>query len=183
MLALLDQEFARLGLLDPQRHVRIAIAGYPLDPIISGISIFDAKRCANLLPDGVDARYLLGIVKNVAAQTELELFAEILYRNRVEMRERILASLRAQRDDLSADPDVARVLRSFVVRAAEGHAAGLERTFWLDAIVETLREREGAERQRLFKHAARLVGATFAISPRERQDAVRYIADRLVPLE
>lgn len=183
VLALLDDHFARLELLDPERHVRIAIAAYPLDAIISAISIFDAKRRAKRLPDGVDARYLLGIVKNVAAQTELELFAEILYRNRVEMRDRILASRRAERDALKADPDVSRVLESFVERAAESPAGGLERTFWLDTIVEALREREGAERELFFKHVARLFGATFTISPRERQDAARYIADRLVPIE
>jgi hypothetical protein len=183
VLALLDEHFAHLKLLDPERHVRIAIAAYPLNAIISAISIFDAKRCAKRLPDGVDARYLLGIVKNVTAQTELELFAEILYRNRVEMRDRILASRRAERDALKADPDVSRVLESFVERAAESPAGGLQRTFWLDAIIELLREREAAERERHFEHVARLVGASFTLTPRERQDAVRYIADRLVPIE
>jgi hypothetical protein len=122
-------------------------------------------------------------VKNVTAQTELELFAEILYRNRVEMRDRILASRRAERDALKADPDVSRVLESFVERAAESPAGGLQRTFWLDAIIELLREREAAERERHFEHVARLVGASFTLTPRERQDAVRYIADRLVPIE
>lgn len=122
-------------------------------------------------------------MKNVAAQAELELFAEILYRNRVEMRDRILASRRAERDALKADPDVSRVLESCVERAAESPVGGLARTFWLDTIVEVLREREGAERERFFKHAARLIGATFTLTPRERQDALRYIADRLVNIE
>ncbi|HEY0250045.1 MAG TPA: hypothetical protein VGC41_00880, partial [Kofleriaceae bacterium] len=70
VLTFLDDQFARLRLLDPERHIRIAIAGYPEDAIVDGIFIFDGKRRANTLPDGVDARYLLGIVKNVAAKTE-----------------------------------------------------------------------------------------------------------------
>lgn len=44
-------------------------------------------------------------VKNVAAQAELELFAEILYRNRVEMRDRILMSRRAEAVTRSAFQD------------------------------------------------------------------------------
>jgi hypothetical protein len=39
-----------------------------------------------------------------------------------------------------------------------------------------------ADRERLYLHAARLIEATYAITARERHDAVRYVADRLVPL-
>ncbi len=67
VLTFLDDQFARLRLLDHERHIRIAIAGYPEDAIVDGVFVFDGKRRANALPDGVDARYLLGIVKNVAA--------------------------------------------------------------------------------------------------------------------
>jgi hypothetical protein len=181
VLAFLDDHFARLGLTDPERHVRIAIAGYPTDAIIAAISIFDAKTRAKTLPDGVDARYLLGIVKNTATKTEGELFAEILYRNRIEMRDRLLAPLRAERDALRLEPDVLCILRVCVEKATDT-PSNLERTFWLDAIVETLRAHTGDERRRLFLHSARLIEATFAITPRERHDAVRYVADRLVPL-
>ena len=66
VFALLDESFSRLGLEDPERHVRVAIARYPLDAIVGGVSTFDAKRSARTLPDGVDARYLLGIVRNIA---------------------------------------------------------------------------------------------------------------------
>src|SRR5208282_2802992 len=72
VLDLLDAHFARLGLIDPQRSVRIAIAGHSVRAILAGIAIFDAKITAKTLPDGVDARYLLGIVTNVDEQTEGE---------------------------------------------------------------------------------------------------------------
>jgi hypothetical protein len=181
VLAFLDDHFARLGLLDPERHVRVAIAGYPTDAIIAGISIFDAKQQTKTLPDGADARYLLGIVKNTAAKTEGELFAEILYRNRIEMRDRFLASLRAEREALRSEPDVLHVLRVCVEKATDT-PGNIERTFWLDAIVETLQQQPASDRERLYLHAARLIQATYAIPPRERHDAVRYVADRLVPL-
>src|SRR5436853_243627 len=63
-LALLDVAFARLDLLEPERHFRDAIACYPRDAIVDAIAIFSGKRTAGTLPDGVDARYLLGIVRN-----------------------------------------------------------------------------------------------------------------------
>ena len=181
VLALLDEYFARLELLDPQRHIRIAIAGYPKDAVADGLLIFDAKRRANTLPEGADARYLLGIVKNVAAKTEGELLAETLYRGRMEIRDRFLAPLRAEHDALRSEPDMLRVLL-ICVEKATSTPSNLERTFWLDAIVEKLCDQDDAERERLYLHTARLIEATYAITPRERHDAVRYLADRLVPI-
>jgi hypothetical protein len=181
VLALLDEYFVRLELLDPERHIRIAIAGYPKDAVADGLLIFDAKRCANTLPDGADARYLLGIVKNVAAKTEGEILAETLYRGRMEIRDRFLAPLRAEREALRSEPDVLRVLL-ICVEKATGTPSNMERTFWLDAIVETLRDQGDTERERLYLHTARLIEATYAITARDRHDAVRYVADRLVPI-
>ncbi|MEI8259849.1 MAG: hypothetical protein WCJ30_29695, partial [Deltaproteobacteria bacterium] len=43
VLAFLDEHFARLGLLDPERHVRVAIAGHPFDAIVAGLAIFEGK--------------------------------------------------------------------------------------------------------------------------------------------
>lgn len=181
VLEFLDDEFARLDLLDPERHIRIAIAGYPTDAIVDGLAIFDAKRSTNTLPEGVDARYLLGIVKNVTTQAELEIFARTIYRKRIEMRDRLLAPLRARREVLRSVPDVAEVLHECVVQAMATDS-NLERTFWLDAIAETLREQPDADREDRFEHTARLIAASFAARPRERQDAIRYISDRLVAL-
>jgi hypothetical protein len=181
VLALLDDHFARLELLDPHRHIRIAIAGYPKDAIVDGLWIFAGKRRANTLPEGVDARYLLGIVKNIAAKTEGEIIAEYLYRGRLEARDHFLAPLRAQRDVLRAEPDVLRVLLACVDNPMATPSA-LERSFWLDALVETLRDQPDAEREKRFLHASHLIEATFAVGPRERHDAVRYVADRLVPI-
>jgi hypothetical protein len=181
VLALLDEYFARIGLLDPKRHVRIAIAGYPTDAAVDGMLIFEARGRAKTLPDGADARYLLGIVKNVAAKAEGELLAELLYDGRMEMRDRLLAPLRAERELLRSEPDVLRVLLVCVEKATDT-PSGLARTFWLDAIIETLGDQPQGERRRLYLHAARLIEATYTLPPRDRHDAVRYIADRLVPL-
>jgi hypothetical protein len=182
VLALLDDYFARLALLDPERHIRTAIAGYPKNAIVDGLLLFDARRRAKTLPDGVDARYLLGIVKNIATKTEGEIIAETLYRGRIEIRDRFLAAMRAERDALrSSEPNIARLLGICAEKAlaAEGP---LGRAFWLDAIVETLRDQPDSDRERLYLHVARQLESCFDVAPRERHDAVRYVADRLVPI-
>jgi hypothetical protein len=181
VLTFLDDEFARLRLLDPERHIRIAIAGYPADAIIDGVFTFEGKRSASTLPDGADARYLLGIVKNIAAKTEGEIIAETLYRGRIAARDRFLAPLRAQREELRKETDVAKVLMECVVQGMATDR-NIERTFWLDVIVETIREQPESEREQRFLYAARLIEASFIAGPHERHDAVRFVADRLVPV-
>jgi hypothetical protein len=182
--ALLDDHFERLGLLDPERNVRQAIARYPLDAIADGIAIFTGKRRAGTLPEGVDARYLLGIVRNVAAQREGECVSEALLALRLEARDRALASLEVERAavcmPIRADHDI---IADCVARALASERS-LDRLFWLQTLANAVRQRaEAAEhRDYLFFAAARLINTTFQASPHERQNAVRFLADRLVPL-
>jgi hypothetical protein len=83
IVAMLDDAFARLGLLDPERHLRDAIACYPRDAIVDVIASFSGKRTADTLPDGVDARYLLGIVRNLHHRHQIEPITEALIRERL----------------------------------------------------------------------------------------------------
>ncbi len=183
VLALLDAEFHRLALLDPERHLRVAIAGYPLSAIVDGLLVFEGKRLAGTLPDGADARYLLGIVKNVAAKTEGEILAELLWDGRMKMRDQLLERLAAERDDLRKQHDVPQVIATCVDRALEAATGSLTRAFWLETIVDVAREEPATERKALYLRAARRIEATYAVSPIERHDAVRFIADRLLKIE
>ena len=181
---LLDLHFERLLLLDPERHVRLAIARYPRDAIIDGIAIFTAKRRALTLPEGVDARYLLGIVRNLSAKIEGEHIAEAMLALRIEAQDLALAGLALQlaticdpyRDDLAA-------LADCIERALTTDRT-LDRTFWLRATVKAIEDRShnSQRRDQLFLAAARKINATLRISPCERHDALRFLADRLVPL-
>lgn len=181
ILALLDQAFAGLELLDPQRHIRLAIAGYPRDAIVSGIAIYRAKKCANTLPEGVDARYLLGIVKNVSAKTEGEFLAEELFDQRTAMRDRILAPLIAERDALRAAGNLDLTIATCVDHAL-AIPTSLERSFWLTALADVIAAEPEEARRKLFLSAGRRIEATFAVAPSERHDALRYLAERLIPL-
>lgn len=181
VLRLLDAHFTRLGLLDPERHVRIAIAGHPLDAIVDGIAIFEGKRLAKTLPDGADARYLHGIVRNIAAQSEGEHIGRRLFALRLEARDAMLASLVAARDGLCAGHDASRVVAECVDRALAVESP-LERTFWLDSLANVIRARDQAQHASLFAAATHRIETTFAVTPRERHDAVRLLADRVIAL-
>jgi hypothetical protein len=178
VLAMLDDHFARLELLDPARHLRVAIAGYPMEAILDGIAIFEGKRDAKTLPQGVDGRYLLGIVRNLAAQTEGEHIARKLFELRLEMRDSMLAALVTSRNAVLAG---AKALTDCVDRALATKSP-LERSFWLDALAHVIRSRDPKQHKPLFLDAARRIEATFDVTPRERHDAVRALNDRILAI-
>ncbi|MGO9505783.1 MAG: hypothetical protein ACLPXZ_00005 [Mycobacterium sp.] len=182
--ALLDDHFERLGLLDPERHIRLAISRHPRDAIVDGIAIFTGRRCAGTLPEGVDARYLFGIVRNVAAQREGECVAEALLTQRLEARDRALALLEAERTIVCEPSRSARDAIADCVALALGTDRKLDRLYWLGALAGEVQRRAATEghRHHLYDVATRDINTTFRVSPRERQDALRFLADRLVPL-
>ncbi len=182
VLAYLDDAFARLALLDPERHLRVAIAGYPKSAIASGVAIFEAKRRTGTLPDGVDARYLLGIVKNVTAKSEGEILAELLWEERMRARDFFLAPLRAERDKLLTENEPKDVIGACADHALTTDTI-LERTFWLETIVAVIREQPDDARRPLFRIATRYLEAVFDVPPAERHDAVRFVAERVLPVE
>ncbi|MBW2735767.1 MAG: hypothetical protein JRH20_25555 [Deltaproteobacteria bacterium] len=182
--ALLDTQFDRLGLFDPQRRVRIAIARYPLDAIVDGIAIFVGKQSAGTLPRDVDARYLLGIVRNVAAKREGECITEAMLELRTQARDRALAALDLERKSVCAASRTDRDVIADCVLCALGGDREMDRIFWLGALAATIGLRGLTSKQRrwLVRVASQHIHATFRVSPRERQDAVRFVTDRIVPL-
>jgi hypothetical protein len=181
--ALLDAQFDRLGLVDPERNVRLAIARYSLDAIVDGLAIFEGKRRTKTLPDGADARYLLGIVRNVQTQREGECIAETLLSLRLAVRDQTLAALAAQRDLVCNFAHGSADVIAECVDRALANERSLDRNFWLGALVDEIRVRStDLGCRELYLSAARRIYATFRVSPRERQDALRFLADRLVPL-
>ncbi len=181
--AILDDAFARLCLLDPERNFRDAIACYPRDAIVDGIAIFIGKRNAGTLPEGVDARYLLGIVKNVHHVHEAEPITEALIRERLVARDRFLEPLVVERDAiLAAGTDVGVTLIALVDRLILAEHT-IDRHVWLDAAAALLAPREHAERVTLAQRAARWIHAAFRRSTRDRNHLARSLLRRLWPLE
>lgn len=180
--ALLDDAFARLTLSDPDSNIRIAIARYPLDVIVDGIAIFEAKRRVGTLPAGADARYLLGIVRNLGDEREGIAVAEELLRARLAARDRLLAPLQQACDAARADiSDLRDRVLHFTDLALAGERR-VDRLFWLLAAAEEISLHAKADAAPLVGTAARRIHATRRVTYRERQEAVLVIVTHVVPL-
>lgn len=178
----LHEAFARLELEDPEGHQRAAIGRYPLDHVVSGIAIFEGKRAAGTLPEGVDARYLLGIVRNVSQEDEGVHVADALWRGRLEAQDEILVGLDCEREgDVAAASDTLDLTCRLVDRAMASTRT-LDRSFWLRALADAIETQPREDSRAHFRLAARRVHATFSVPHKERLAAVRRLAAMLRPL-
>lgn len=181
--AALDDAFARLGLADPDAHLRIAILSWPLDAVLAGVAIFEGRAKRGTLPDGVDARYLRGIVKNVAQEAESFAIAELLLAERLRARDRALQPLvdaQAHLDeDDQADPEW--LVRAYVDRAAKA-ARRLDRFYWLRATADVVREQLETDQRPLLRLAARHISATHRLPKPDRDAAIRFLFAKAVPV-
>lgn len=179
--ALLDDAFDRLALLDPERHVRDAIACYSRDAIVDAIAIFAAKRGRGTLPDGADARYLLGIVQNLHHVHEADAITTALMRERLAARDRFLAPLVRDRDEITAAG------RTDTIDSLIGRLVGAERTidrlFWADASADCLRQIPESDRGPSVQRACRRIHAAFRIPRRHRALLERLLLRHLCPLD
>lgn len=179
---LLDDAFGRLGLIDPEHHFRDASACYPLDAVVDALAVFDGKRLAGTLPDGVDARYLLGIVRNLHHVHEAEPITAALLRERLAARDRLLLPLVQQRDSILVDTsgNTGAFIDASVTRLTRTERA-IDRQFWLDTIANAFPAGDD-QRVPLARRAARRIHAAFHIAPRQRQALERSLMRRLWPL-
>ena len=179
---LLDRTFARLTLLDPERSVRIAIARYPLDAIVDGVAIFEGKRAARTLPPTADARYLLGIVRNLADEDEGVHVTEALLRERMEMRDRMLADLQRCRDSIVREGRAANdVVKDLTNRALDAQRT-IDRRFWLLSVADFIVAQPACDRAPLVRQLSGHIHATYRLSTRDRSAAVRFVVDRVVDI-
>lgn len=181
--AYLDDVFARLELLDPKRYIRDVIAGYPRDAIVDGIAIYTAKRDENTLPEGADARYLLGIVRNIHHTHEADAILDALLRERLAARDRFLAPLVQRKQDIhAANPDVVGALDA-ITDALTAAGRELDRHFWIHNIVALIEPLVSEQRIALTRRVARRIHRAFGIPPRERERLTRILVRKLGPLD
>jgi len=180
---LLDAAFARLGLEDPEGHLRGVIAAWPLEAIVNGIAVFEGKKKAGTLPEGVDARYLRGIVRNLAEEAEGWHIAEALLRERLAAQDLTIAHLQRQRDELDEDgPQAIDLTKAFVDKALAS-ARGIDRTFWLLATADVISDKDPAQQRPLLRIAARRIHATFAVPHDQRLAATRFLFAKVVVID
>jgi len=179
---LLDETFARLDLDDPDGRIRDAIAVFARDAIVDGIGIFAGKSKHGTLPPGADARYLLGVVRNVHHAHESDAITGELIAARRRLRELTFAHLDTEHDALTSDHSaVASRLGALVTRAmnADSH---LDHRYWLARLADLVAAQHGDRHEPLFRDAARRIHACFRVSVRRRDYAERYLARKLWPV-
>ncbi|HJL20169.1 MAG TPA: hypothetical protein RMH99_31170 [Sandaracinaceae bacterium LLY-WYZ-13_1] len=177
-----DRVFEDLGLDDPERHFRDAIALHPLDAIVDAAAIFAGKRVAGTLPDGSDARYLLGTVNNLVHVHEADAITQALLDERLAARDRLLEPLRTRRDNIAdAHRELSAHARALVDEAMQARRL-IERDFWLLALAQLLEPLDEHDALELFRSVARRIHATFRVPRHERAAAERRLTRRLWPL-
>lgn len=183
--ALLDEAFAELALADPERYFRARLARYGHDAIVEGIAVFHAKREAGTLPPDVDARYLLGIVRNVATDNELHELTESLIRERLLARDLALSSLEEQRctaEELHADSNE-RIAHH--VDCAATAERNIDRVFWTSATADIIIAEAGDSieaRTELLRYACARTNLTSALPHQQRSAILRALARTVLPV-
>jgi hypothetical protein len=178
--ARLDDAFARLSLLDPERRVRDAIACYPRDAMVDAIAIFETKQQRGTLPDGANSRYLLGIVRNLHHVHEADAITQALLRQRVDARDHFLGPLLRERDQILSQADLNTRLDAFAHRLVSADRE-LDRIFWIDALVLVAPAQQD-ERDVFARRCARRIHACFALGTHERHRLVRILLRSLCPI-
>ena len=179
---LLDDAFQRLGLEDPERHFRLAIASWPLDAIVEGIAIFEGRRKAGTLPERADAAYLRGIVRNVALENEGWQIAEALLRERLSARDRFLQHLGCKLEEIEEeDLDPEELIKQLADKALEAKRR-IDRIFWLRAAADAIQDQEPENHKHLLRIAARRIHSTHSIPSDQRQAAARFLFAKVIPL-
>lgn len=180
--AMLDDAFTRLGLQDPGQYFRAAIMRYDRDSAVDAIAIFEGKRMKNTLPQGADARYLLGIVKNLAHTHEADAITHQLLVHRLALRDRRLSVLETQREAELAHTRSSAATLNVLVDHATCADRVIDRFFWLDATAQMLLAEPEPRRRDLFRTLARRIHACFALAPRDRSALERRLLRLVWPL-
>lgn len=177
--AIIDAAYRDLGLLDPKGHILAATARYPLDAVVEAIAIFSSRRRTGSLPESADARYLLGIARNLHLEHELWALSEALWDARVDAGDRIAQQLDRARETITdqlSDPH--ELIRSYIDRATKT-GSRLTRFFWLVAAADVINDQDPQDHRPLFRFASRRIAATFSVQPRDRSAAIRFLAAKV----
>ena len=193
----IEDGFARLGIRDATGRILPAIARYPLDAILGGISTYEGKRDAGTLPDNVarrpglhGARYLLGLVRTIADHDEGMAISRALWGMRRLVRGELIGTLdRCRAAILAHAPTRWSAVARLIDRAVTSELQ-LERLYWLDAAAQEMQEVDRSPGQRaaelacpqLFEHACRRILASHALSRPDRLQAMRFLASRALPI-
>lgn len=177
----LAEAFERLTFADPDGRFLNAIARYPLDAVLEGIAVVIGKRAAGTLPGGVDARYLMAVVKNIAEEREGWEIGLALWDERSRAQDRALGAVERDRELLDERvSDAEDRVPAYIDRALET-TRRIDRFYWLTAAADVVLEQDEDQRYAFFRLAARRIHATRAVPHRDRIAATRFLAAKILP--
>ena len=178
---MLDEAFKRLELEETTKHLRNAIAVFGRDAVLEGIAIFEGKKKNGTLPPNVDARYLLGIVKNLYWQQESDAITQVLIELRIDMHDRQLRELEALRVSIIeggiGPRDVAQDLCMELVNAERK----IDQRFWVLSLGNFIVEQPASQREVYCQEIADMINVSFAVPPRDREKFIRQITRIIWP--
>ena len=177
----IDEAYEHLGLEDPDGHELTATARYPLEAVVEAVAIFKGRQRASTLPEGVDARYLRGIARNIAEEREGWEIAIALWDARVAAGDLIAEQLDLQRRTLENTATQPEHLTKEYIDQALQTPSRLDMFFWLTATADLIRETDNT--RHAFRLAARRIAATHRVDKRQRLAATRFLAAKVLPLQ
>ena len=180
---MLDDAFEQLELQDPKGNIRAAIARYSLDAVTNGIAIFRGKRSAGTLPEGVDGRYLLGIVTNISQQDEGLQIIEALLFDRLKARDLLLQPLQNDLDQLFNTHDDPAALLSSLINRATASERLIDRLFWLGAAADSINNQPFDQHPKMLRLACSRILSVFALPYADRLRSVRFITSKVITLQ
>jgi hypothetical protein len=177
---MLADAYHHLDLDDPDGHLLTATARYPIDAVVEAIAIYKARTRANTLPDTADARYLLGITKNIVHEREEWELALALWDERIAAYDTITCILGRQCDDIAEEiSDPAQLIKAYVDCALSAHSR-FDRFFWLRAARDIITVQDDIHSS--FKLAARRIAATHSVHHHQRTASLRFLAAQVMPI-
>ena len=176
---LIREAFARLDLEDPGDHFLLALARYPRNVVIDALATYEAKKNVGSLPNGVDARYLLGIAKNIADQRELWALSMELWQLRVRAKDQLCQYLendcRLLENLIQSPIDFARHATQ---KAVESDVHFVTQ-FWIERAVDKLKISENPEE--IYQSLARDLCGDFTHTKTAKGKVLRLLAENLMP--
>jgi hypothetical protein len=148
--------------------------------VVEAIASFEGRSRAHTLPENADARYLLGIAKNIAIEREAWEIAIALWEERVAARDRIAVDMKDTQTLLAiTHQEPQRLITAYVDQALKNQSR-IEAFFWLTATADVITEQH--DRSASFKLAARRISATMRAPHRQRIAALRFLAAKVLPI-
>lgn len=176
---LIRNAFVRLSLEDPGDYFLLALARYPRKVVIDALAIFAAKKESGSLPENVDARYLLGIAKNIVGEREIWALSWELWKLRVQARDEMSRRLENECRELETNFPNPEDFARHATRKAALSDLHFVTQFWVEHAAERVKNAENVVA--VYQDLSRDLSRNFAATKAARTTVLSLLAESLLP--